>query len=257
MCPQFVDFNADGFDDIITATFEGTAFLVPGSAEGWQQPEYEGRLYLQRNEGEAGAPAFTGVNELLMAGDEPFNVPGGLTAPRPVDGDGDGLVDLICGGFTGGVFLYRNAGGLAAPRFEAPVSLLGRRRGSPVPSGPSRGCYVDPVDYDGDGDLDLLVGGYAEWSPQARELTEAEQQRLTEMDKQLEVLDSELNAIYQTLQQEAEGLSDEELEAFYEQKSEQLGLDAKQEQSQALWEEKEGLVPGPQEKAGIWLYTRE
>ena len=40
MCPQFVDFNADGYDDIITATFEGTAFIVEGSAAGWQEPKH-------------------------------------------------------------------------------------------------------------------------------------------------------------------------------------------------------------------------
>ena len=40
MCPQFVDFDADGYTDIVTATFEGHAFLVRGSGEGWQQPEH-------------------------------------------------------------------------------------------------------------------------------------------------------------------------------------------------------------------------
>ena len=40
MSLQFADIDADGHEDIITATFEGAAFVVRGSAEGWQAPEY-------------------------------------------------------------------------------------------------------------------------------------------------------------------------------------------------------------------------
>ena len=40
MSPQFVDFDADGRTDIITATFEGTAFIVRGVDAGWAQPEH-------------------------------------------------------------------------------------------------------------------------------------------------------------------------------------------------------------------------
>ena len=40
MSPQFVDFDADGHTDIITATFEGTAFIVRGGEDGWRNPEH-------------------------------------------------------------------------------------------------------------------------------------------------------------------------------------------------------------------------
>ena len=40
MSLQFADFNADGHQDIVTATWEGTVFLVAGSESGWQQPAY-------------------------------------------------------------------------------------------------------------------------------------------------------------------------------------------------------------------------
>ncbi len=38
MTPQLVDLNADGHQDMLMATFEGTAFLVAGSKEGWEAP---------------------------------------------------------------------------------------------------------------------------------------------------------------------------------------------------------------------------
>ena len=40
MSLQFADFDADGYMDIVTAIWEGTVFLLPGSADGFGQPEY-------------------------------------------------------------------------------------------------------------------------------------------------------------------------------------------------------------------------
>lgn len=127
-----------------------------------------GNVYLRYNDGKADAPAFRTTNEMVLAGGEPFALAGGVTALRLVDWDGDGLTDLVSGSFgakdrsvLGGVYLYRNAGKRGAPEFASAEALIPPVT-EPDGSGPSRGLYADPVDYDGDGDLDLLVGGYAE-----------------------------------------------------------------------------------------------
>ena len=38
MTPQLVDLNADGYQDMVMGTFEGTAFLVEGTKEGFKEP---------------------------------------------------------------------------------------------------------------------------------------------------------------------------------------------------------------------------
>ncbi len=312
MSLQFADFNADGHQDIVTAVWEGTVFLVPGSKDGFGEPEHvkdgqdefiilsrfydivgkeyvsadennptehlvsamawdwdndgdfdlilgakDGQVYLRRNQGKAGSPKFETESTKLEAGGEPFSVPGGSTAPRTVDWDGDGLTDLVCGSFKGGAYWYRNVGKIGAPEFAKLVTLA-----KPGDAGsPETGWYVDPTDFDGDGDLDLVVGGYFTHHPESPELTAAQAKRLADIDAELPRLDKEWSSQFKAvrdewpttrIQEDADGWR-KAYTAFNQkpeiQESNKKRADLRKEQLE--------LRPRSSRKSGVWLYRRQ
>ena len=75
------------------------------------------------------------------------------THQHAVDYDGDGDLDLVVGCFANSFYLYKNSGQDGEPSLDKPVAL-------PVES-PSYHAAPHLVDWDADGDLDLLSGtGY-------------------------------------------------------------------------------------------------
>jgi hypothetical protein len=336
MGSQFVDFNADGHRDYLTATFDGSPHIAYGSAQGFGTPErlkdaqgerilissiwnyetskhenlgrsmrdgkprdercisalafdwdadgdydlllgsYEnGHLYRQMNKGTNAAPKFTGKNIPVKAGRKPFALPAKMTAPRLVDWDGDGDLDLIAGSFGdvwgpagtgGGVYLSRNKGRKGRPKFGVLQTLIAPKRiGGTEPIRPDAGLYVDAVDYDGDGDLDLVVGGYSMWTPKARPLSRQEQAtvaRLKEKQKAVQKRQSDLMAkVNAEASKAAAGLdpsSDEyrkKWSAVYAQYGGQIS--AARKESEDLAKQIGELVPAPQRKSFVWLYERQ
>jgi hypothetical protein len=335
MGSQFVDFNADGHLDYLSATFDGSPHISYGSKEGFSPPErlkdadgqrilissfwnyedkehqktgrsmadgkprsercisalafdwdddgdydlllgsYEkGHIYLQMNEGTKTDAKFTGKNIPVMAGEKPFGLPSKMTTPKLVDWDSDGDLDLIAGTFSdayqsegqgGGVYLSVNEGEVGAPKFGpveeliAPVSL-----GGTEPQRPDLGLYPDPADHDGDGDLDLIVGGYSSWTPSPRELSGLEELRVEELTNELEVLEEEQTALYDAfsadLEEATAGLDSESEE--YEERSDEVrdkhlgGLREMSDKMRAAQEELDELVPKPKRKSFVWLYER-
>ena len=335
MGSQFVDFNADGHLDYLTATFDGSPHISYGSAEGFGKPErlkdaqgrrilissiwnYEsnkhenlgrsmpdgkacdercisalafdwdadgdydlllgsyknGHLYRQMNEGTNKAPRFTGKNIAVMAGDIPFALPAKMTAPRLVDWDGDGDLDLVAGSFGsvwgpdgmgGGIYLSRNVGKRGKPVFGALETLIApRMKGGTEPKRPDAGLYVDAVDYDGDGDLDLVVGGYSMWTPAPRKLTEEEQATVARLRKQQAEVQTRQRALSRKMAAEisaaTQGLdltSDayrkkrSEVYAKYSEQRNKVRIEYMGYGKRISW-----LVPAPQRKAFVWLYER-
>jgi len=308
MLPQFVDFNADGFVDIVTGTFDGSPHVALGSAKGFTKPTHildrdgnrmrlemfwdykkemwnsgegqctsavafdwdadgdydillgdykKGHLALRINEGTNTQPAFSTKNKKVMIGDKPFTVKGGMSAPQLIDWDGDGLTDILTGGMKeGGVYLYRNTGEIGKPAF-APAKTIVKSDTSMMKKGaPNNGIYAFAHDVDEDGDLDLLVGGYSTWSPDRKPLTDDQKQRLEDLKAELDAVNTKVMAIFESAEKEAAGDAEKQQELIQAivEGDEYQALMAKM---QPTWQEIAKLEGQPQREAGVWFYRRK
>jgi len=218
-----------------------------------------GHLYLRVNAGTNAKPKFSTENvQVKMIGDIPFSVKSGMSAMRLADWNGDGLVDLVCGGKKGGVFFYRNTGKLGAPTYALPKALV--KAGDVLPDGPkfpNDGCHVEVVDYDDDGDLDLLVGGYSTWQPQGRTLSDEETQRLADLDAEMEAIGVKMSELYEPLEKKMdEATSEEERDKIFRSYYESDEMKKLQERQSAIWGEITELRPFEQRQAGVWVYQQ-
>ena len=232
-----------------------------------------GRLYVQRNEGTKEKAAFTGKNVAVMAGDVPFALPGKLTAPRMLDWDGDGDLDLLAGSFGdsygeqvgGGVHLCRNVGKDGKTAFGPLETLINPSpKGGSEPTRPDGGLYVDATDWDGDGDLDLVVGGYSMWKPPARTLTaeeKAEADRLAKRRDELQKVVQEASNVYSKAYEKAvEGRTpnDPEAKKAIKEASDAYmkATTAERRELAAVTKALDPLVPGLKRDSFVWLYER-
>jgi len=160
-----VDWDEDGDQDLVLAGHE------------------DGVFYLCHNIGTPTEPEFSPTNNLIQSDGKPLKLPSnseanGIAGFRIADWDADGKFDLICGGIRGGVYLFRNVGESGSPKFATAKTLIARievdafdeflgRDVSPMKDGgptmPTGGLHIEVVDYDRDGDLDILVGGNSKW----------------------------------------------------------------------------------------------
>jgi len=127
------DWNGDGKPDLVTGSFSGAM-----------------RLYL--NVGTAADPRFDTYTTLLS---DSYNI-----FPRLYDLNGNGLLDFLRGINWGDVRYWRDAGALGLGS-SVTLSLSDSNSASPDLHALTDGAMVDFGDYNGDGNLDLLVGGHA------------------------------------------------------------------------------------------------
>ncbi len=178
-----VDWDGDGDMDLLLGDYDKA-----------------GRLHVRLNEGSAKETQFATKNFPIKVGKELVSIKGGVGAPRVVDWNGDGLFDILVGAIRGGVYLLQNTGTKGSPKFDELATLIeplpgdsGAKQVKRVqmkdgqPIGPGSSFHIEPVDYDGDGDLDLLVGGRSEWlTAPIKKPTKESKEQVAQLTKQME-----------------------------------------------------------------------
>ena len=197
--PAIADIDGDGVDDLVSGSFPGQAYFFKGIDKNKFEPfqfirdttgnvlnpghtttvipfdwDNDGDLDLvwgirgkgvglSRNVGTKETPKFLPVKIITIPpyaeGSEKVS-----SHTVPVDWDGDGLFDLVCGSESGDVFVCINTGVKGEPAFtnKPEILILNKRKhaqalvGENLPHGYRSKIFVH--DYNCDGKLDIVLG---------------------------------------------------------------------------------------------------
>ncbi|HUT89027.1 MAG TPA: FG-GAP-like repeat-containing protein [Thermoguttaceae bacterium] len=164
---KYADYDGDGAVDLVVGVGDWTdygwdnAFNEQGQ---WTNGPLHGYVYLLRNQGTTDEPDYEKPVK-IEAGAGPIDVYG-MPSPCLEDFDGDGDLDVICGEFVDKLTWFENVGTRTEPKYAAGRYLVDRddtptrsaSEAKPPLTMPL--CMITPtaVDWDRDGDCDLVVG---------------------------------------------------------------------------------------------------
>jgi len=144
--PVFADWNGDGIPNLIVGEMSNDGF---------------GRIRVYLNSGTAEEPVFT-TFFYAMCGDTELKIDASGcqgAAPRLVDWNGNGLMDLVVGRSDGQIQVFLNIGSKDNPIFAPPTFVqVGTGENARNLNVGARAVF-DIVDWNNDGRFDLVVGG--------------------------------------------------------------------------------------------------
>ncbi|WP_442512176.1 exo-alpha-sialidase [Novipirellula sp. SH528] len=155
---RYVDYDGDGDQDIVVGSGDWTDYSWDHAYDNhgnWRNGPLHGYVYLIENEGSDDEPTYSAEPERLQAGGGEIDVYG-FPSPNFADFDNDGDLDLLCGEFLDGFTYFQNIGTRTKPNYAA-GQKLNDVSGDPLVMHLQ---MITPtaVDWDADGDLDLIVG---------------------------------------------------------------------------------------------------
>jgi len=153
---RYVDYDGDGALDLVIGVGDWKAYGWDNAFDkqgNWTRGPLHGYVYLLRNEGTTVAPRYAKPQK-VQAGGQPVDL-FGMPSPNFADFDADGDLDLVCGEFLDGFTYFENTGSRTQPRYAKGRRL--EHQSQPLAMDLQ---MITPtaVDWDRDGDMDLIVG---------------------------------------------------------------------------------------------------